>query len=258
MTKLNNSIRFYNPDITIIEKKLGISGDYQFNAIRSKNFFQSNWHKNKLQVLEKLIKFNKKMLVLDLGTGSGNFEIRNHKRVREIFGVDYNNLALEFLQRYLKQNRIKNVTLIQADIKTINKLDLPKCDCIVLIDVIEHLKMTDVKKLVGELKPFLKSDGIVGVVTPNYNSPWSVMEYLFDHALTFLLPRFGECQHLSRFNPANLKAVFEINGFRTRQLKTFNLFSWLLPPSASGRGLDIELLSNMKFGNLLIGVFKKI
>lgn len=248
-------IKFYNPKVSIIEKKLGISGDYQYKALRSSNIFQSNWHKNKLTVLAKFLKFEKTMKILNLGTGSGNFEIFAHKKVKLIVGIDYNNLALEFIDEYLQEKKIKNVELIQSDIRKVDLLKLPKFDCIVLIDVIEHLEMSDVKKLVFNLKKLLKPKGKIYVITPNYYSPWSFMEFLFDHALTFLLPKFGQCQHLSKFNPNNLKKVFEQEGFSTVHLKSFNLFSWLVPQKIAPKVLHAELNSTLYVGNLLFGVF---
>jgi 2-polyprenyl-3-methyl-5-hydroxy-6-metoxy-1,4-benzoquinol methylase len=249
-------IKNYNPKVNIIEKRLGISGDYQFKAIQSKNFLQSNWHKHKLLVINKFLKFNKHMAVLDLGTGSGNFEIHTYKKVNKIIGVDYNDLALDFLGNFLRKNKIKNVTLIQSDIRKINSLNLPRVDYIILTDVIEHLKFDDVRKLVQNTAQHLKPQGLVCVITPNYYSPWSLMEFLFDHALTFLLPKFGKCQHLSKFNPKKLKQVFEENGFKTNHLNSFNLFSWIIPPKFSSKVLDAELNSNIKFGNLLVGIFE--
>src|SRR5258706_1139906 len=93
----------------IIEKQLGITGDYQFKAIRSRNYFQSNWHNNKLAVLQNLITKYQPQTVLDLGTGSGNFELTFANQLQKIVGVDYNDEALKFLEQELKKREIKNV-----------------------------------------------------------------------------------------------------------------------------------------------------
>ena len=77
----------------ITEKTLGITGNYQYQAIRSHNFFQSNWHHNKWLVVEKLLTTYQPKNVLDLGTGSGNFELGFHSRIKNIVGVDYNEVS---------------------------------------------------------------------------------------------------------------------------------------------------------------------
>lgn len=256
MSRKTLKIKYYNPKANVIEKKLGIPGDYQFKAIQSNNFLQANWHKNKLKVVEKLLTPNKQMVVLDLGTGSGNFEINTHKKVKKIIGLDHNSLALEFLDSYLDKNKIKNVELIQLDIKKLSSLKIPKVDTIVMIDVIEHLAMSGVKKMIKDMTKLLKPHGKVLVITPNYKSLWSIMEFLFDHALTFLLPKFGECQHLSKFDPQNIQEIFSTGGFKTNTISTFNLVSWLSPSGNTTKLLNYELNSRIKFGNLLAGVFE--
>ncbi|KKQ53087.1 MAG: hypothetical protein UT19_C0017G0003 [Candidatus Woesebacteria bacterium GW2011_GWB1_39_10b] len=80
----------------IIEKQLGIPGDYQYKALRSKNYLQSNWHRNKWLVIGNLLNQYKPEKVLDLGTGSGNFELIFSGMVKKIVGIDYNDEALNF------------------------------------------------------------------------------------------------------------------------------------------------------------------
>jgi len=41
--------------------------------------------------------------VLDLGTGSGNFELAYAKKLKKIVGVDYNDKLLAFLKNKLRQ-----------------------------------------------------------------------------------------------------------------------------------------------------------
>jgi len=260
-----NSNHFKNPSAKrtfedskdIVEKKLKIPPDYQFKAINSKNFLQANWHKNKLLMLTQLVRLNKKMFVLDLGTGSGNFEMAFSKKVKKIFGVDYNDQALIFLQNYILENNLGNITLIQSDIRRLYKIkNLPKFDLIVLIDVIEHLKIKDVRKLVRDMKNLLRINGKVLIITPNYGGLWIIIEYLLD--LTGLVPKFRGKQHLTQINKSKLLSVFKTYGFSPRKFFTFNLFSFIFPVRKLSRFFCIvESKIPFPIGNLIAATFTK-
>lgn len=251
----NVGIEGYNPNIVIVEKKLQIEPSYQYRAIRSKNYLQSNWHRNKFFILNRLLNFNKKMNILDLGTGSGNFEILFNKKVAKIVGVDYNNEALMFLRGYLDNHKIRNVDLIQSDIRKLTKFGkLKKFEAIVVVDVIEHLNKTDSSHLVNNLKRFLVRGGKVCIITPNYKSPWSLIEWMLDR--TNFVPKFAEAQHLSQYYPENLKQIFIKNGFHVDSVCSFNLFSYLFRNHKLSQTLcKIEIGLPFAFGNLIAGVF---
>jgi len=105
----------------IVEEKLNIPGNYQFKALNDSIFIKSNWHRNKLICISNSINV-KNMRILDLGTGSGNFEIMFSNLANEIVGVDYNVEALKFLSNELENRSIRNVRLIKEDIRNIKKL----------------------------------------------------------------------------------------------------------------------------------------
>jgi len=53
----------------------------------------------------------------------------------------------------LKSKRIKNVALVQADIRKLpDRVTKTKYDLIVIIDVIEHVSITDATKIIKKLK----------------------------------------------------------------------------------------------------------
>ena len=87
----------------IIEKELGITGDYQYQALRKGNFLQSNWHANKLEIVKYLLKKYQPKSVLDLGAGSGNLELKFAHLVKKITAIDYNDEAVSFLKNKLKE-----------------------------------------------------------------------------------------------------------------------------------------------------------
>lgn len=238
----------------IVEKELGIPADYQYKAIRSSNFIQSNWHKNKMFVVNLLSHLNKNMKVLDLGTGSGNFELLFHSRVKKIVGVDYNDEALEFLKGRLESRKIKNVTLENADLRNFKLSKNQSFDLIIMIDVIEHLDYDDVKSLFTRFKKYLNKNGKVIIVTPNYKSLWPLLEYAFDYL--GLAPKFREHQHLSKLYKSNLVELIAKNKFKLEKVCTFNLFSYLIPNSKlSEKFCLMETKIPVPAGNLITVVF---
>jgi 2-polyprenyl-3-methyl-5-hydroxy-6-metoxy-1,4-benzoquinol methylase len=243
----------------IIEKKLGIKGDYQFNAINSTNLLQRNWHKNKFDVLKDFFESEtncQNKTVLDLGTGSGNFELLFSNYFKNITGLDYNDEALGFLEEKLKSKSIKNVNLIQADLTKLNtKLFTQKYDYIIMVDVIEHLKIQDAAKLIPFFYDLLKKDGKVIIITPNYQSSWIVLEKVLDNIS--LLPKFEGEQHLAKYNTKNLVEIFS-EKFNLQILSTFNTISYLfLNYKLNKKVNNLENKIKSKYGNLIFAVFVK-
>lgn len=239
----------------IVEKKLGIPPDYQYKALHGNNYLQANWHANKFTALNYCLNLNKKVSILDLGAGSGNFEMIFGKKVKRITAVDYHKEALDFLASELRKKRIKNVVVVVSDIRSLeNNKHIGKYDLIVLVDVIEHIQMKEADKMIKNFKKLLVPGGSVCVVTPNYHSFWIYLEAILDKFT--IVPHFGGHQHLAQYYPANLISIFQKNDFRPVYVKSFNLFSFVFPIRLIATLIcKAELLSNIKFGNLLLGVF---
>lgn len=241
----------------IIEKKLGIPADYQYQAIRSKNFLQANWHKNKLLALETLLPLSSEKRILDLGTGSGNFELAFSHKVKQIIGVDYNDEALSFLKGRLRIDGISNVSLIFTDIRNLSPLlKYPKFDYIVAVDVIEHIRISEAQTVVKSIYKLLKPGGKVCIITPNYQSAWIFIESVLDK-LT-IVPKFKGEQHLAKYHKHNLSEIFEACGFQLVTFRTFNTFSYIFPSSRlSGNICKLELMFPFSYGNMIAAVFVK-
>lgn len=240
----------------IVEKKLGIPPDYQYQAIRSSNFLQANWHNNKLVVLNHILKLTHAKEVLDLGTGSGNFELKYANRLDSIFGVDYNDQAIEFLKSKLIEKGIKNVKLANIDLREIPKIKMKeKFDLIISVDVIEHLKINDARKLISDIKKYVKPHGFVCIITPNYKSPWLFIERVLDMFTIF--PHFDGEQHLAKFYKQNLEKIFKSAKFKPVYFSTFNLFSYIFLNKSFARIIcNLELKLRLPFGNLIVYLFQ--
>ncbi len=241
----------------IIEKELGITGDYQYQALKKGNFLQSNWHANKLEVVRYLLNKYRPQTILDLGAGSGNLELTFAHQVKKITAVDYNDDAVHFLKKKLKESQIKNVTVKQANLSDSEKIAaLGSFDFIIMVDVLEHLELAVSNKLISAFKKILNPGGVVVIVTPNYQSAWPFLERFVDRFTS--IPDLGHCQHISLFTPHNILPLFVKKGFKCVKLSTFNTFSFLFPLSSVSTWLT-KLEMNLPFyvGNLLLAEFKK-
>lgn len=241
----------------IVEKKLGITGDYQYKALQSHNFLQSNWHYNKLVVIGEILDLYKPKTVLDLGTGSGNLEMTFAQKVEKIVGIDYNDEAIIFLKSELGKRGIKNVKLINQDILDLAKTnDLGKFDMIFIIDVLEHLEAKSLDNLIAGFRKLLNSKGKIIIVTPNYGGFWPFVERFIIDKFTSL-PHLENMQHVTKFNFKRLSEIFKKHGYKLSKLTTFNTFSFLFPTKFLSRLLNnFELKLSSPFGNLILAVFE--
>jgi 2-polyprenyl-3-methyl-5-hydroxy-6-metoxy-1,4-benzoquinol methylase len=249
---LNKSL---NKDIP--EKQLKITGDYQYKALYSKNFLRSNWHSNKLITLSTLLSLNKKSKVLNLGAGSGTFELLFSPKVNKIVSIDYHDSAISFIKKITHQNKINNVGTRLGNI-TDEKIykHLGKFDVILMVDVIEHLSEKDIKKLLPQFKTILNKSGVVCIITPNYNSPWVLIEKLMDRYN--FSPHLEGTQHLTFFTKEKLNDLFNKAGFESKKITTFNLISFIFPIKfMSSYICRLELLLPIIPGNLIVGLFKQ-
>ncbi len=212
----------------IVEKKLGIPADYQYKALNNGFWLQKNWHRNKFDAINMGIVKSGSKKVLDLGTGSGNFELAFAKDFKIIFGVDYNDEAISFLADKLRSNKIRNVKLLRADIRDLPKdVTDNKFDLIIIVDTIEHIKKKDALEVIIRSKKLLNPGAELVIITPNYGSIWVILEGVLDK-LT-IVPKFAGKQHLSKFDRESLSVAFTKAGFSQIKISSFNLFSFLSP-----------------------------
>jgi 2-polyprenyl-3-methyl-5-hydroxy-6-metoxy-1,4-benzoquinol methylase len=194
---------------------------------------------------------------LDLGAGSGNLEFTFASKVNKILAVDYNDSAVDFLKKKLKDLQIKNVGVKLADLSDTKKIAaMGKFDLIIMVDVLEHLELEVSNKLIKTIKKMLTKNGIVVIITPNYGGPWPLIEKFVDRFTP--IPDLGQCQHISHFNADNILTPFTKHGFKSRLLKTFNTFAFIFPSRAISTLLTkTELRMPFLKGNLLLAVFQK-
>lgn len=204
----------------VIEQKLKIPPDYQYNALTKGNFFQRQWHRNRLILVDDLEFLDTADNVADVGCGSGNTILANAEKVASITGFDYNSESIN----YVKQKLI-NSTAIQLDISD----EVPQQLCarynkIVFSEVIEHFDETEVVKVLANLRKMLVPGGSILITTPNYGfSLWPAMEFLLDKFS--LVPKLWGEQHKSRFTFEKISVNCERAGFSVMRMGTMSLIS---------------------------------
>ncbi len=164
----------------------------------------------KIKILgEELKVFNEKDIIVDLGAGSGGISFRiKEKTGRNIICVDKN-------EKLLRICRDKGLSTKQADLDKKLPFDDKSVSCVIMIDVIEHIK--NPQDIITEIKRILKTNGKIIVFTPAYDSiPWLIAEQVHH-----ILARTNKSDHISPFTKESLEYLFE-NNFDTFRIKRVN------------------------------------
>lgn len=228
-------------------KKIKISGNYQYRALTEGFVVQRFWHANKFNLLNSIANFSPQDVVLDAGCGSGNISFYLAKKVKRVVGLDINQEAINFAQKYAQKNKFKNLSFRRADLrKTPYKKD--SFDKIILFEVVEHLNFKNYQKVIAEMYRLLKLGGYLYLTTPNEISIWFLIEWILD---TFkLTPPLRNNQHILTFSISSLEKVLKRNRFKIKDKGTMNhlspfvsLFSWSLANKISL--LEIKYLKKL-------------
>ncbi len=158
--------------------------------------------KIKLYRIEKLINFNKRDLVLDIGCSSGFFLKKISKKIKLGFGIDIS-------KNIIKNNRkllLEKLKFENFDGENINLNK--KFDKIFLIDVLEHSFYPN--KLINSVYDNLKESGMV------------IIEVPFSGFLSELIYGKYHQGHLRYYNNDYLKKFLEKNNFKVVEINNYN------------------------------------
>lgn len=140
---------------------------------------------------------NRDANILDLGCGDGKFlRYLQTRGYENLSGVDISPEQIK-----LARDSIKNASINETDMMAFLKDKKNIYDCIMALDVIEHLEKSEVLPFLEAVHAALKKNGRVIFQTPNAASPWgpSLM--------------FGDFTHGSSFTPSSLKQLLMLTGF---------------------------------------------
>ena len=179
---------FQNPRIKEIDIEKIYDKDY-FHAkgfdrdycVEAKKFdkFEIAKDVRRINIIER---FCKKGKMLEIGCAYGKFLYEAEKLGWKVYGLDISPYAVRFAGKYYK---------LDVKVGTLDTVKYPSnfFDCIVMIEVIEHL--TDPKKTLKEINRILKLNGLIVIQTSNVDSLISKIKgpkwgyYNFGHLYLF-------------------------------------------------------------------------
>jgi ubiquinone/menaquinone biosynthesis C-methylase UbiE len=137
-------------------------GDHGLEEVPYRHYFE-------LQHLQKIVKFNKNMNVLELGCGTGRWIVSLAPMVNHYAGVDFNNKSLVIAKNEIDKLGISNVVLYNQSIVDFKGDRL--YDIIYLSGVTQYIEDDQLFKVLINLKPFMKrSTIIIDRSTVNYKN----------------------------------------------------------------------------------------
>tara|TARA_B100001939_G_C16841612_1_gene573343 strand:+ start:64 stop:774 length:711 start_codon:yes stop_codon:yes gene_type:complete len=192
---------------------------FQYDSIREgyydkifheKKGIRSGWHHAKFEFVKKNI--NKKNKHLDIGCGPGTFVsiLSNEKS----FGIDISKNQIKYAKKkYSSKN--KKFFLYK------NKLPFKNnsLDSISIIELVEHLPLKKINKLLNNCHKCLKKGGEIYITTPNYLSLWPVLEII----LNMISDVTYEDQHITKFNRFSIDKIINKKKFQIKYITSFLL-----------------------------------
>ena len=208
----------------------------------------STWHRAKFSFVSQLIAAKGKHL--DIGCGPGTF-IGGYLADNDCLGIDIDERQIHWANAHHGRS---NARFLAFDGYRLPFADA-SFDSISLIEVIEHLTDETIASLLGESRRCLKPGGHLVVTTPNYRSPWPLLELIINR----FLPVGYDEQHINKFTPSGFRHHLEKYGFSTISSGTFMFsgsFIAALSPRLAKRIIQLENhYSSARWQLLLYGVF---
>ena len=162
--KLNSDVSFHNQDV---DKEQKYGKDSIFSLIHKNE--EASYLYYYLQALQN-VKVATRVRILNLGVNSGDefqaiIESAENFESLELVGIDYCTSAIELAKEKFKEH--KNIKFLQADINTLEKLELGKFDLIISIGTLQSSNLEFNKLLMSIVQNQLKRDGAIILGFPN-------------------------------------------------------------------------------------------
>lgn len=178
----------------------------------------------KNNVLNDFLKFESSDVVLDLGCGNGKFAYWNRDKARTMLAAD---LAPWFAERALQK-----LPLLRADLRALPLRD-ETCDKIFSIDVLEHLTLEDITRVLNQARRVLKPRGKFFIfsntrekqtLAPLMKPQQAVTRWLTQRgSVDFTRDDWRKADHVKAIRTyEELRAVFEQNGFVMKRVAFWN------------------------------------
>jgi ubiquinone biosynthesis O-methyltransferase len=191
-------------------------GNIDEAAYKSKIGVQRLWQREKVDWLVANVPQGCKRL-LDIGCGSGVVSRKCANVVKEVYGCDISQNAIDYATKKATAEGIKNVKFRKCAAERLPFKD-NYFDVVIASELIEHLK--DPGVFLMEIKRVLKKRGYVIITTPNYSSLWPIVEVLWSKSGGRNLIN----QHVSKFNTRSITKILGENKFVIEKIDTMYLF----------------------------------
>jgi len=234
--------------------RIRIPGDYQYRAANCGPRPQRFWHHLKICTIERLLAPEPGIRLLDVGCGSGVLTEYLAAKGVESFGLDLNPEAVSFAshRRFAKGPWYVCSSALELSFQD-KMFDAACC-----FEVLEHLYVDQARQVLQEIFRVLRTGGRLAVTTPNYRSPWPILERTLDAMR--LVPPLEGVQHVQRFTRRSLFDLVAQAGLQPVSLGRgfgiapfLSLLSWRLALAVD----RAETKVGNPVGNLLAGVWMK-
>jgi len=166
---------------------------------------------NHKQFLKLYKGYSQNTKILDLGCGTGNFIAELKRKGCEVFGVDLDKNAIEFIKKHLK---LENVYAMSCD-EFFKLPNLPKFDVVTFFEVIEHLD--NPLEFIQNVKKLLKEDGMIVLSTPSRG------RFLVNSIKADFPPN-----HLTRWDESAISNLFKKINFKIVRVNYVKPFKFIL------------------------------
>ncbi len=179
-----------------------------YNLDRSKGKWFSKYVK--IKIIEGWIKKYpiKKETLLDAGGGTGTYAWHFMKDFNQVIVSDVSKTALDMIP----EKEIKKVccNILHHPLKS------ESIDCVLLIDVLEHLKEEDLFDLMKEMNRLLKKDGFIIIYSSLFGWTKNAIYHKLFHKGRRTFVREEIMGHLNRLTFKEYQRLFRKTGFRAK------------------------------------------
>jgi 2-polyprenyl-3-methyl-5-hydroxy-6-metoxy-1,4-benzoquinol methylase len=213
---------------------------------------QKFWHSNKFRKVIEWAGELKGKTLLDLGCGPGSLISLLPRTYKKALGVDFSGPQIEFARKNFRGSRIEWKRSSIQDLRLRENV----FDVVFMVEVIEHLKREDTRRIFSKVRRLLSREGRFIMTTPNYRSLWPILEFFWNRVSKVNY----EEQHINRFDIPRIKRELLAAGFRRIRVGSFYLLSPFLslvslPLAEKLMRLEERLFPT--FGSLIIVDAKK-
>lgn len=107
--------------------------------------------------------------ILDLGSGSGRHVIYFAKNGFLVYGLDNSSSGLAITRKWLSEECLE-AKLLEQEMTTTFPFEDNFFDAIISIQVIHHANISDIKKIISEMKRVLKENGFIFITVPIFKN----------------------------------------------------------------------------------------